>query len=199
MFFYYMLAGMGLSTFFRMSSKSTVLTHSFRFYAALSIIMLSLMSGYLAGLILHEWPGAVTRSDSGMIAATKTYLSGISGDYVLVSAMTRGFVDLRKPPQMLDLIDLTLASGNAREGSEIAANRVRSALLQQRSVYYLSSHFEQGSDFQGGGGRDEFGLYFRRLNDEFDLAPVYVSDVYRTGDHLWILYRVQERAQSSVR
>jgi hypothetical protein len=127
-----------------------------------------------------------------MIQATKTYLSGVSNDYLLVSAMSRGFRDLKKPPLMLDLIDLSLTAGDSEKGSVLAVAEVHDAFAQDKPVYYLSSHFEQGSDFQGGEGRDAFGRYFERFNDEFELTPVYVSEAYRTKEHLWILYRVRE-------
>jgi hypothetical protein len=128
-----------------------------------------------------------------MAAAVKPFLSAIDGEYLFVSAMTRAFVDIEARVQRLDLIDQTREAGTSRAGAEVAANRVAAAIQAGTPVYYLSTHFEQGDDFQGEEGLGEYKLYFIRLSEQFDLTAVYVSPFPRTGEHLWILYKVEAR------
>jgi hypothetical protein len=136
-----------------------------------------------------------TETDAAMIKQVRPALSEVHGDYVLVSALTRGFHDLDSSRvQFIDLLDQTRESRGSKTGAQVAENKIRDAIEQGKSVYYLSTHFEQGDDLLGYYGKQEIKLYFARFNEAFNLTAVYVSDVTRVGRYLWILYRVEPRA-----
>jgi hypothetical protein len=186
--FGYTFIAFGFSSMFKYIHRRKEVMYTVRTYAFATFAINTFIALSFSVSTLQDWPQMATETDAAMIKQVRPALSEVHGDYVLVSALTRGFHDLDSSRvQFIDLLDQTRESRGSKTGAQVAENKIRDAIEQGKSVYYLSTHFEQGDDL-------EIKLYFARFNEAFNLTAVYVSDVTRVGRYLWILYRVEPRA-----
>ena len=110
----------------------------------------------------------------------------------MVSAVTRALRQDAPGLVYFDLIDATLELGLRDPDVEGMLGVIDAHLASGRDVYYLYSHWEQGSDFTGT-GEERYDLYWQAVTQHYSVETRLEGSRHRLTGETWALYQLKPR------
>ncbi len=173
----------------REGQRAGVLWKPVRAWAVVSLAVLASLFVFAAGIIASDWKRMAAESDAGLAGEFRPILEQLPAGTLVVTSVSRAFVQEDFPLQYVDLFDQSVAYLNRDEGVAATVAAVQAKLGQGDQVYYLYSHMD--TDMRNIGGIwDYFGRYYQGLDAEFEMTEVFRAVHERGGIEPWILYRI---------
>jgi hypothetical protein len=189
--FLYMLIGLGFLTMLRGVGNTRTLILATRIYGIASLSVVLAITVILAAYYIHTWPEAARRSDEGLLREMRPILASSGREFLLVSAVTRGFTEL-EAVEFVDLVSFSVSHGDRDLAVQNVVQATSTALEHGHDVFYLYTQFEAGHDFQGD-GRDRYDLYFLGVSESFAVTEVYRTETHHSGRDPWLLFKVEPK------
>jgi hypothetical protein len=161
-------------------------------YAAVAIAIVGLSFAVGSAGVLASWPETVAESDEGLAAEFRPALREAGEGSLVVSAVTRALRQDAPGLVYFDLIDATLERGLKDPDVTGMREAIDAHLAEAKEVYYLHSHWEQGSDFTGT-GEEGYNLYWDAVVHHYNVEPVLAGERKRLTGEFWTLYELHPR------
>jgi hypothetical protein len=161
-------------------------------YALLSgaAIVLVLVGG--SALLLKNWSQSVAESDEGLAAEFKPAVSELREGSLLVSSVSLVFQDGAPQLDHLDLVSTAMRGGGTENTVDDLLGAIDAHFGEGHRVYYLYSHWEQGSDFTLK-GKLGYAKYWDAVTATYETLPLLQGTQVRVTGHTWTLYEVKAR------
>jgi len=190
------LAAAGLSEVLWRARDGSGSTWTLKF-ARVAVLLLVVSFSLTSAVAVKSWPDRVAESDEGMGREFKPTLAGLDSGSMLVSAVSLVFQEDAPHLRHYNLVYSAMRGGGTEATVDDMLAAIDAEIADGRRVYYLYSHWEQGSDFTMK-GKLGYVRYWDAVTQDYLVETVLVGKTVRVTDHTWTLYELKPKSGAKV-